>query len=92
MSSELSNMESGSFKNILILGGGTAGWMTANLLAKKWQQYNFKITLVESPSIGIIGVGEGSTPKLKDFFDELGIDESEWMPECNATYKSGIQF
>jgi len=78
--------------NIIILGGGTAGWMTANLLALRWTHLGINITLVESPEIGIIGVGEGSTPKLKDFFDTLGVKESEWMPECNATYKNGITF
>lgn len=76
----------------MILGGGTAGWMTANLLEKKWQHLGIKITLVESPDIGIVGVGEGSTPVLKHFFDSLDISESEWMPECNATYKNGISF
>ena len=79
-------------KTIVILGGGTAGWMAANLLRKKWQHLGFSITVVESPDIGIIGVGEGSTPLLKDFFDSLGISESEWMPKCNATYKNGISF
>src|ERR1044071_4669675 len=42
--------------------------------------------------IGIIGVGEGSTPWLRGFFDSLGIEESEWMPPCHATYKCGITF
>ena len=79
-------------KNIVILGGGTAGWMTANVLQKKWQHLGISITLVESPDIGIIGVGEGSTPMLKAFLDSLDISESEWMPECNATYKNGISF
>ena len=51
---------------------------------KKWQHLGIKITLVESPDIGIVGVGEGSTPVLKHFFDSLDISESEWMPECNA--------
>ncbi|MBM87334.1 MAG: tryptophan halogenase [Gammaproteobacteria bacterium] len=85
-------MDKPSVKNIVILGGGTAGWMTANLLNQKWQHLGVKITVVESPDIGIIGVGEGSTPLLKVFFDSLGISESEWMPECNATYKNGITF
>ena len=79
-------------KNIVILGGGTAGWMTANLLQKKWRQRGIQICVVESPDIGIIGVGEGSTPLLKEFFDSLEISESEWMPQCNATYKNGISF
>ena len=79
-------------KNIVILGGGTAGWMTANLLQKKWRQRGIQISVVESPDIGIIGVGEGSTPLLKEFFDSIEISESEWMPQCNATYKNGISF
>ena len=49
-------------KNIVILGGGTAGWMTANLLQKKWRQRGIQISVVESPDIGIIGVGEAQRP------------------------------
>jgi 2-polyprenyl-6-methoxyphenol hydroxylase-like FAD-dependent oxidoreductase len=77
---------------VVILGGGTAGWMTANLLHRRWAQSGTSIRLIESSEIGIIGVGEGSTPQLKAFFDTLGIAESEWMPRCNATYKAGIEF
>lgn len=79
-------------KNIVILGGGTAGWMAANILAKRWSDRNIAITLLESIDIGIVGVGEGSTPQLKSFFDYMEISEQEWMPACNATYKTGIQF
>jgi 2-polyprenyl-6-methoxyphenol hydroxylase-like FAD-dependent oxidoreductase len=82
--------ESKKPQKILIVGGGTAGWMTANLLAARWG--GIEIGLLESSDIGIIGVGEGSTPHLKFFFDEVGIEESEWMPRCNATYKNGISF
>ncbi len=74
----------------VILGGGTAGWMAACLIAKQWPQH--EVTLVESPDIGIIGVGEGSTPQLRGFFRTLGLAESDWMPRCNATYKNGIRF
>lgn len=77
-------------ERIVILGGGTAGWMAANLIAHRWG--GTRVTLVESPDIGIIGVGEGSTPQFKTFFDTLGIPETEWMPRCNATYKNGIRF
>lgn len=80
------------FKHIIILGGGTAGWMTASLLANRWHEKGIKISVVESPDIGIIGVGEGSTPSLKIFFDSIGVPESEWMSQCNATYKNGIRF
>jgi tryptophan 6-halogenase len=76
--------------SIVILGGGTAGWMAANLFAQHWPQA--AVTLVESPEVGIIGVGEGSTPQLRAFFRTLGLAEADWMPKCNATYKAGIRF
>ena len=76
--------------HFVILGGGTAGWMAACLVAKRWPQH--QVTVVESPDIGIIGVGEGSTPQLKAFFETIGLAEFEWMPKCNATYKAGISF
>jgi len=77
---------------VVIARGGTAGWMAANLMAHHWQGAPVSITVVESPDIGIIGVGEGSTPQLKAFFDRLGIAETDWMPACDATYKNGISF
>ena len=81
-----------------IVGGGTAGWMAALLFAHKWlkpaaeQTRPVQITLIEAPDIGSIGVGEGSTPSLKRFFQQLGIADSEWMPACQATYKTNIRF
>ena len=77
---------------IVILGGGTAGWMAANLFARKWAEASVAIELVESPDIGIIGVGEGSTPTLKRFFELVDVADAEWMPACNATYKLSIRF
>jgi 2-polyprenyl-6-methoxyphenol hydroxylase-like FAD-dependent oxidoreductase len=76
---------------IVILGGGTAGWMAANLFAHRWSE-RAAITVIESSEIGIVGVGEGSTPQLKALFDTLGIAEGDWMPACHATYKTGIGF
>jgi hypothetical protein len=81
-----------AIRKIVIVGGGTAGWMTALILNHALAAMGVEIELVESPVVGIIGVGEGSTPWLRGFFDRLGIEESEWMPECNATYKCGITF
>ncbi|RST32087.1 tryptophan 7-halogenase [Sphingomonas ginkgonis] len=66
--------------------------MAACLLQQRWGSRGTRITLIESSAIPIIGVGEGSTPQLKAFFDALGIAEREWMPRCHATYKTGIQF
>ena len=74
----------------LILGGGTAGWMAALLLNRAFPDAN--VSLIESSSIGTIGVGEGSTPALKSFLAAVGIPEHSWMPACEATYKSGIEF
>lgn len=81
-----------TLKHVVILGGGTAGWIAANALAHRWTDRNIKITLIESPEIGTVGVGEGSTPRLKLFLDEIGVHEADWMPQCNATYKNGIRF
>jgi tryptophan 6-halogenase len=79
-------------RRIAIVGGGTAGWMTALILARSFIERGVEITVLESPTVPIIGVGEGSTPWLRGFFDSLGIEESEWMPACHATYKCGITF
>lgn len=77
---------------VCIVGGGTAGWMAASLMARFWAGKAVELSVVESPDIGIVGVGEGSTPSLKGFFDYLGIAEGDWMPACHATFKLGIRF
>ncbi len=79
-------------RKIVILGGGTAGWMTAAYLGKALQG-TAEIIVLEAPSIPRIGVGEATVPNLQTaFFDFLGIEESEWMRECNASFKLGIRF
>lgn len=75
---------------IVILGGGTAGWMAACLFAEALPAA--VVTVVESPQIGIIGVGEGSTPQLAALFARLGLAEQDWMPRADATWKAGIAF
>ncbi|AFU99325.2 tryptophan halogenase family protein [Simiduia agarivorans] len=79
-------------KRLVIVGGGTAGWMAANLFAARWASAGVHITLVESPDVPTVGVGEGSTPTLKRFFQAIGVQESDWMPAANATYKVNIRF
>ena len=85
-------MDQSLIKNILIVGGGSAGWMTASYLSKAFGN-KVNISLVESPEIPKIGVGEATIPNLqKVFFDFLGLKEEEWMPECNASFKAAIKF
>ncbi|WP_237066393.1 tryptophan halogenase family protein [Microbulbifer guangxiensis] len=78
-------------KKIVIAGGGTAGWMTAAAISKLMGK-NLDITLVESESIGTIGVGEATIPTLVFFHRLLGIDEAEFLAATQGTYKLGIQF
>ena len=79
-------------RDVVIVGGGTAGWMTASYLGKALQG-EVRITVLESPAIPRIGVGEATVPNLqKTFFDYLGIPESEWMAECNASFKMAVKF
>jgi hypothetical protein len=78
--------------DVVILGGGTAGWMTAAYLAKAFGR-QLRITLIEAPTIPRIGVGEATVPNLQRvFFDFLGLPEEEWMRECNAAFKTAVKF
>jgi len=78
-------------KSVLIAGGGTAGWMTAAYLQAAFQD-EITITLVESPAVSTIGVGEATFSTIRHFFSYIGLKEHDWMPSCNATYKLGIRF
>jgi tryptophan halogenase len=77
--------------NVIIVGGGTAGWMTAAALAKLLPT-RCTVHLVESEAIGIVGVGEATLPHIRAFNERLGIDEAEFMARTRATFKLGIEF
>ncbi|MES2016325.1 MAG: tryptophan halogenase family protein [Pseudomonadota bacterium] len=83
-----------SFHSVLIVGGGTAGWLTAAFLAKTLGAAGegVRITLLESPEIGIIGVGEGTFPSIRGTLAAIGLDEARFVRECQATFKQGIRF
>lgn len=72
---------------ICIVGGGTTGWWCAAYMERNLPDAD--ITLIESNTIPIIGVGESTLPMIKTFFDNMGLDESDWMPEAHAIHKIG---
>ncbi|MEO7323537.1 MAG: tryptophan halogenase family protein [Dokdonella sp.] len=84
-----------SLRKILIVGGGTAGWLTANYLSRvlnAGSSRTIEITLVESADIGIVGVGEATFPSIRGTLAAIGIDESRFLRETQATFKQGIKY
>lgn len=85
----------GEIREIVILGGGSAGWLTAAVLAAEHNAASgpgLKITLVESPDVAIIGVGEGTWPTMRDTLRRAGIRETDLIRECDAAFKQGSKF
>jgi tryptophan halogenase len=78
-------------KKVVIVGGGTAGWLTAGIIAAE-QPKGVEITLVESPDVSPIGVGEGTWPTMRTTLKKLGIDEADFIRECDASFKQGSRF
>ena len=82
-------------KKIVIVGGGTAGWITAGTLAAKLKDKvdsGYSITLVESPNIPIVGVGEGTWPTMRKTLKSMGIRETDFIKTCNVSFKQGAKF
>ena len=77
--------------HVVIVGGGTAGWMTAAYI-RHLLNASVKVTVIESAHVGRIGVGEATFSTIRLFFERLGIAEEEWMPACGGTYKLAIKF
>ncbi|WP_440874136.1 tryptophan halogenase family protein [Thalassotalea sp. PLHSN55] len=79
-------------KNIVIVGGGSAGWLTAGLIAAKNKSPLVNVTLIESDQVPRVGVGEGTWPSMRETLKTLGISETEFLMTCDASFKQASKF
>jgi len=87
-----SDAQSMPVRSVVIVGGGTAGWMTAASLVHRLGRLGMSITLVESSAVGTIGVGEATVPAIRRYFESLGLDPYEVMKATHGTIKLAIEF
>jgi len=89
-------MSGRSINHIVIAGGGSAGWLSAALIAAEHQAHEgsagLQVTLIESPDVAPIGVGEGTWPSMRETLRKIGVSETDFIRECDASFKQGSRF